>query len=62
MYYLKNGGHVEHKMWDNLVFSKTKLALGGRVRYMLSGSAPMSAEVIDFLKCVICAPFIEGYG
>jgi long-chain acyl-CoA synthetase len=49
-------------MWDNLVFSKTKLALGGRVRYMLSGSAPMSAEVIDFLKCVICAPFIEGYG
>ncbi|CAK71079.1 unnamed protein product (macronuclear) [Paramecium tetraurelia] len=61
-YYLKNGGHVEHRFWDNMVFNKTKEALGGRVRYMLSGSAPMSAEVIDFLKCVICAPFIEGYG
>ncbi|CAD8049638.1 unnamed protein product [Paramecium sonneborni] len=62
LYYLKNGGHVEHRFWDNLIFKKTKEALGGRVRYMLSGSAPMSSEVIDFLKCVICAPFIEGYG
>jgi long-chain acyl-CoA synthetase len=29
---------------------------------MLSGSAPMSPEVVDFLKCVVCVPFLEGYG
>ena len=29
---------------------------------MISGSAPMSPEVVDFLKCVVCVPFLEGYG
>ncbi|CAD8132100.1 unnamed protein product [Paramecium pentaurelia] len=62
MYYLQNGGHVQHKVWDNLVFKKTREAFGGRVRLMLSGSAPMSPEVVDFLKCVVCVPFLEGYG
>lgn len=54
MYYLKNGGHVNHRVWDNLVFKKTREAFGGRMRIMISGSAPMSPEVIDFLKCVVC--------
>ncbi|CAD8136283.1 unnamed protein product [Paramecium octaurelia] len=62
MYYLQNGGHVQHKVWDNLVFKATREAFGGRVRLMLSGSAPMSPEVVDFLKCVVCVPFLEGYG
>lgn len=62
MYYLKNGGHVTHKLWDKLVFNKTKEAFGGRVRLMLTGSAPISAEIIDFIKIVACCPFIEGYG
>jgi long-chain acyl-CoA synthetase len=62
LYHLKNGGHFTHKLSDRLVFEKTKQAFGGKVRYMMSGSAPMSSEVIDFLKCVVCAPFIEGYG
>jgi long-chain acyl-CoA synthetase len=62
MYYLKNGGHVTHRVWDNLIFKKTREAFGGRVRLMVSGSAPMSPEVVDFLKCVVCVPFLEGYG
>jgi len=49
-------------LWDKLVFNKTKEAFGGRVRLMLTGSAPISAEIIDFIKIVACCPFIEGYG
>lgn len=29
---------------------------------MISGSAPLLPEVQNFLKVVMCAPLIEGYG
>jgi long-subunit acyl-CoA synthetase (AMP-forming) len=29
---------------------------------MITGSAPLGAEVLDFLKVAIACPFIEGYG
>jgi long-chain acyl-CoA synthetase len=35
-----NGGFT-HKVYDRLFFNKTKAALGGRVRLMISGSAPL---------------------
>lgn len=51
-----------HPIYDRLVFSKTKEALGGKVKLIFSGSAPMSAPVIEFLRTVFCCPFLEGYG
>lgn len=62
MYYLKNGGYVNHRLWDRIVFNKTKEAFGGRVRLMITGSAPISAEILDFLKVAICCPIVEAYG
>lgn len=62
MYYLKKNGTTYHKVWDKLVFKKTKEAFGGRLRIMLSGSAPISPEIIDFLKCALGVHFLEGYG
>lgn len=62
MYYLKNGGYVEHRLWDKLVFNKTKEAFGGRVRFMVSASAPISNEILDFLKVVVCCPIVQAYG
>lgn len=59
---LHRTGTVTHSLYDKLVFKKTKKALGGRVRYMLTGSAPISAEVLDFLKIAVCCPIYEGYG
>jgi len=40
--------------FDKLVFSKLKQALGGRVKYILSGAAPLSAHVEEFLKVCMC--------
>lgn len=36
--------------------------MGGRVRVMITGSAPISGDVLDFLKICISAPICEGYG
>lgn len=53
---------VNHWFYDSLIFNKTKAVLGGNVRIMATGSAPISSEILDFLKVVFCAPIIEGYG
>ncbi|KAF5786349.1 putative long-chain-fatty-acid--CoA ligase [Helianthus annuus] len=49
-------------MWDRLVFDKIKAKLGGRVRFMVSGASPLSADVMDFLKVCFGCPVSEGYG
>jgi len=59
---LKSYGQYTHTIYDALVFSKTKLAVGGSVRLMVTGSAPISVQVIDFLKIAICCPVLEAYG
>lgn len=59
---IKSSGSFTHCFWDKIVFSKVRARLGGKVRMMLSGSAPLSGEVQAFLKCCFCCPFPEGYG
>jgi len=49
-------------VYDRFVFNKTKEAFGGRVRYMITASAPISGEILEFLKIVTCCPVLEGYG
>ena len=55
-------GTVVSGFWDSLVFEKVKNVLGGRVRLMITGSAPISGEVLEFLRLVFCVPLLEGYG
>lgn len=59
---LVSEGLYTHCLYDRLVFRKAQAALGGRVRMMLSGSAPISPDVLEALKCVFCCPIVEGYG
>jgi len=55
-------GYLTHTVWDSLVFSKVQQQLGGRVRLMVTGSAPLSDKVMDFLRICFACPVIEGYG
>ena len=61
-YYNKNYGSVTHSVFDRLVFSNARERLGGRVRVMITASAPISAKVLSFLRNVFCCPIIEAYG
>lgn len=48
--------------WDTILFSKMKARLGGRVRWIMSGSAPLDPNLAEFLKICFCCPVMEGYG
>ncbi|NP_001310699.1 long chain acyl-CoA synthetase 4 [Ricinus communis] len=47
---------------DKLVFDKVKQGLGGKVRLILSGAAPLAIHVEAFLRVVSCAHVLQGYG
>lgn len=55
-------GAVTHGCWDTIIFKKMKAMLGGQVRLMVTGSAPIEKQVIDFLKICFSCPIVEGYG
>ncbi len=44
---------------DLLVFHKIKARLGGRVRLIVTGGAPIPAHVEEFLKVTMCAPVVQ---
>lgn len=49
-------------IWDYLVFRKIQNSLGGRVRFLISGSAPLRDDVMVFLRCALGCQVFEGYG
>ncbi len=52
---------VQMKLADRLVFHKIKARTGGRVRYFVSGGAPLSREVGEFFYAMGML-ILEGYG
>ena len=62
LYNLEHYGKVTHTIYDALVFNKFKAFLGGRIRQLITGSAPISKDILNFLKIAFCCPINEGYG
>lgn len=46
----------------SLLFRKVKRLLGGRVRLILSGGAPLSEATQRFMNVCFCCPVGQGYG
>jgi len=59
---LENDGSLTNGCYDGLVFKKMAALLGGKVKLMSTGSAPIDKKVLDFLKICFSCPIIEGYG
>ncbi|KAI8925185.1 hypothetical protein BC831DRAFT_462104 [Entophlyctis helioformis] len=49
---LRSSNTLTHWLWDSLVFSKAQALLGGRVRLIVTASAPISGQVVEFLRVV----------
>ncbi|CAG7734013.1 unnamed protein product [Allacma fusca] len=59
---MKRGILRKNTIWDTLVFKKVQEGMGGRVRLLVVGSAPLSGNVLTFVRCALGCVVVEGYG
>jgi len=52
---------THHTFYDPLVFSKFRQAFGGKLRFIVSGGAPLDLELQIFFK-YLGIPLLQGYG
>ena len=52
---------LQHALFDRLVFSKVRERFGGRVRFFISGSAALNAEIAQWFHAAGIL-ILEGYG
>lgn len=55
------GLKIQHTLFDKLVYKKLRAAMGGRVKYAVSGGGPLGARLGHFYRS-IGLTVLEGYG
>lgn len=53
---------LETLLWDAIVYKKIRSVLGGKIRFMLCGGAPLSGDSQRFINICMGAPIGQGYG
>ncbi|KAI5063158.1 hypothetical protein GOP47_0021705 [Adiantum capillus-veneris] len=53
---------LEKRFWGTIIFKKVRAILGGSVRGMLSGGAPLSRDTQRFINICFGAPIGQAYG
>jgi len=49
-------------LFDKILFKKVAAKLGGRVKVIVSGAAPLAKHVEEFLRVTMCCGVVQGYG
>ena len=55
------GLSIQHKIFDVLVYKKLRAAMGGRVKFAISGGGPLGARLGHFYRAIGLV-MLEGYG
>ena len=55
-------GILKNVLFDNLILKEVRKSFGGRLRFMLVGSAPCDSYLLNFLRCALSCEIVEGYG
>ena len=45
---------------DYVLFNRFRTGFGGRVRFIVSGGAPLSTSVAEFLAVALCSPVFQA--
>uniref|UniRef100_A0A8D0C273 Long-chain-fatty-acid--CoA ligase n=1 Tax=Salvator merianae TaxID=96440 RepID=A0A8D0C273_SALMN len=59
---VKQGIIRNTSIWDKLVFNKVQEIMGGKVRIVVTGAAPISSSVLTFLRAAFGCQIFEAYG
>ena len=57
-YYRKRG--MNTPILDRLIFKNMRAIVGGRIRLLLSGGAPLSPGTHDYVRCALGLPLVQG--
>ncbi|KAJ2621473.1 medium-chain fatty acid-CoA ligase faa2 [Coemansia spiralis] len=55
-------GQLSHWLWDRVIFKPLRDKFGGKLKLIISGSAPISPETLEFMRCCFSCSVMEGYG
>jgi len=59
---LQKGILRKNSLWDKLIFRTVQEGMGGRVRLLVVGSAPLGGQVLTFIRAALGCVVVEGYG